>query len=198
MARDVPDIQAASVQTRVSRFQVSKLNCLILGHRIDGHLAAVPPQTSRHCSCGTVLFEDGSEAHLRHILSCFLFGHLYTKMESRDGHSEYVCVSCGHPLLVNAARSTYALKDSFHKHVRHRCWLFGHSVHRVCKRSGLWEYACGCGHSFLRREQAVKKIRHPLKCVLRGHYVSFIGKRNGYEEFRCRNCGHPFCFAITA
>jgi hypothetical protein len=64
-------------------------------------------------------------------------------------------------------------------------------------------YACHCGHTFLkadleRSESKGRKgttIRHPMVCVLLGHFVRYLTSRAGYDEFLCVNCGHPFCFA---
>jgi hypothetical protein len=68
----------------------------------------------------------------------------------------------------------------------------------VAKRDGFVEHACHCGHSFLKSEAHARRIRHPLMCVVLGHYVRYVTSRGGYDEFVCVNCGHPFCFATTA
>jgi len=65
-------------------------------------------------------------------------------------------------------------------------------------RDGFVEYACFCGHSFLKEQKIEGKIRHPAICVVAGHYIHFLSRRAGYAEYVCRNCGHPFCFADPA
>jgi len=115
-------------------------------------------------------------------------------MCERDGHREYVCVQCGHPLLFAAQTSAYAQRETFRKKVRYLCNLFGHRVHSVAERDGLVEYACDCGHSFLKRRQVEDKITHPLVCLFSGHFIRFVTRRAGYSEYLCRNCGHTFCF----
>ena len=62
-------------------------------------------------------------------------------------------------------------------------------------RDGFIEYACFCGHSFLKAQKIEGKIRHPAICVVAGHFIHFLTRRAGYAEYVCRNCGHPFCFA---
>jgi DNA-directed RNA polymerase subunit RPC12/RpoP len=133
---------------------------------------------------------------VRHTLSCFLGHHTYERLSNRHGHHEYVCVQCGHPLLFPADRDPYAAHARFGKKVRYRCGLFGHSqVHLVATRDGFQEYACVCGHTFLKAEAALTRITHPLVCILAGHFIRFVAHRRGYGEYVCRNCGHPFCFA---
>jgi transposase-like protein len=103
------------------------------------------------------------------------------------------------------------------------CGLFGHRVRRVATRDGFDEYACHCGHSFLKEDKpsafapgasafasatadksadkkglSLQKIRHPAVCVVSGHYIHFLAKRAGFSEYVCQNCGHPFCFADGA
>jgi hypothetical protein len=132
---------------------------------------------------------------VRHTLSCFLGHHTYTRMAERDGHHEYACVQCGHPLVFQSGADPYGAKNQFKKKVRYLCGLLGHRVHRVGERNGFVEYACHCGHSFLKDQRPARVIRHPLICVALGHYVRYVSSRAGYSEYVCRNCGHPFCFA---
>lgn len=88
-------------------------------------------------------------------------------------------------------------RQSFTKKVRYLCGLFGHRVQEVAVRDGFTEYACHCGHSFLKRTSGETKIRHPLLCFFRAHRVRFLAKRCGYAEYVCEDCGHPFCFAAS-
>jgi DNA-directed RNA polymerase subunit RPC12/RpoP len=82
--------------------------------------------------------------------------------------------------------------------VRYLCGLFGHDVHVVTDRNGYREFACHCGHTFLKAERDVTHITHPAICVVSGHRIRYVASRGGYMEYVCRDCGHPFCFAQAA
>ncbi|MGH9220020.1 MAG: hypothetical protein ACRD1W_12005 [Vicinamibacterales bacterium] len=159
----------------------------------------------RRCRCGShYLTEDRSITRVRHTLSCFLGKHNYEKLADRDGCHEYVCAQCGHPLLFDAEDDPYAASTTFRKKVRYLCGLFGHNVRHVSTRDGFEEYACFCGHSFLKEiyrhgqsSPDPKVIRHPAICVVSGHFIHFLTRRGGYAEYVCVNCGHPFCFAYN-
>jgi DNA-directed RNA polymerase subunit RPC12/RpoP len=114
---------------------------------------------------------------------------------TRDGHNEYMCQQCGHPLLFEIDRDPYAPDGLFGKRVRYLCNLFGHRSHVVVERSGLTEYACGCGHTFLREARGLSRVTHPPICTVLGHFVRFVERRSGYSEHACLNCGHTFGFA---
>jgi decaprenyl-phosphate phosphoribosyltransferase len=75
--------------------------------------------------------------------------------------------------------------------------LGGHDVHAVTERGGMTEYACHCGHSFLLPNQALKVVRHPLICFFTGHQIKPFVREDGVREFRCENCGHPFCLTAS-
>jgi hypothetical protein len=192
---------------------------MLWGHHVDNHVFKQAQGGGRRCRCGTdYLAEDRSTTRVRHTLSCFLGKHDYEKLADRDGCHEYVCTQCGHPLLFDAERDPYAASPTFKKKVRYLCGLFGHRVRHVATRDGFEEYACFCGHSFLKRidkpctfakATADKKglspranrpevIRHPAICVVSGHFIHFLTKRGGFAEYVCQNCGHPFCFASEA
>ena len=172
-----------------------RLVCALFGHQVSNRVAAGERGTSPRCRCGAdYLGENNTETRVSHTVSCFLRGHTYAKAVTRNGHHEYVCTLCGHPLLFKVDDALYGRKETFHKKVRYLCNLFGHRVHKVTERNGLTEYACHCGHSFLKRERGSAKITHPVVCLLAGHYVRFVERRGGYAEFLCRNCGHTFCF----
>ncbi len=167
--------------------------CLIWGHAVDNDVF----RTGRHgCTrCGDpVLTAAEPGIRIGHTLSCFLRHHTYERVGTRDGHNEYACVSCGHPLLFLIDRDPYACADGFTKRVRYRCGLFGHQVHVVARRAGGVEYACHCGHSFVQRKTGHRRITHPLKCFFLGHWVRRIESRGAYGEYACRTCGHPFLF----
>jgi hypothetical protein len=105
-----------------------------------------------------------------------------------------VCLRCGHPLLFEAARDPFAGRPLFAKKVRYLCGLLGHRVRLVVARNGFCEYACACGHTFLRNTDQEQRISHPVICVVAGHFLRYVTSRCGYAEYVCRNCGHPFCF----
>jgi hypothetical protein len=108
---------------------------------------------------------------------------------------EYVCVRCGHPLVFHAGADPFAARNKFAKRVRYACGLLGHRVSTVTSRDGYVQYACYCGHSFLKPTSGEHKIRHPLICCFTAHRIRFLARRAGYAEYVCRDCDHPFCFA---
>ena len=166
-----------------SRFKHLKLSCLLIGH-----------QAANRCDCRNAGFvEDGTLTHIRHVLSCFVGGHYFKELTSRQSHHEYVCHSCGHQLLLGID-PLGAAKSSFWRRPRYLCSVFGHRVRSIGERCGLIEYVCGCGHSFMKRGPALKRIKHPLICTLLGHFVRFLGRRDGYSEYLCSVCGHTFCY----
>jgi DNA-directed RNA polymerase subunit RPC12/RpoP len=154
----------------------------------------------RRCTrCGVALLDDdGRSVRIGHTLSCFLRHHTYQEVVRRNGHTEYACVRCGHPLLFRSDADPYAGRGTagFKKKVRYLCGLFGHHVHAVTERDGGTEYACHCGHSFVHQPRRRTVVRHPLVCVLLGHWVSFVGRRAAFSEYACGTCGHPFLFAV--
>jgi UbiA prenyltransferase family protein len=179
------------------RLPISRLTCRVFGHRFDYHSGTETPGKEARCSCGESLVRaDGAPAHVRHNLACFLGGHSYAKTGERADHYEYVCGDCGHPLLFGRETSSYARRERFRKFVRYRCGWFGHLVHEVTERCGFTEYACHCGHSFLLRANGLTKVRHPPRCVMTGHRIRLLARRNEQLEFRCRDCGHPFRMAV--
>jgi hypothetical protein len=175
---------------------LARASCLIWGHAVDNRVFSASDRVNRRCRCGRdYLAEDGTFTRVRHTLSCFLRHHTYVRLTDRQGHHEYVCVRCGHPLVFDAREDRFAKRSTFDKKVRYACGLVGHRVHRVTERDGFIEYTCFCGHSFLKSQRAGQKIRHPLICFFTAHRIRFVSRRRGYAEFVCRDCGHPFCFA---
>jgi hypothetical protein len=65
----------------------------------------------------------------------------------------------------------------------------------VTDRDGFAEYACHCGHTFLKARGTLEHITHPLICVASGHRIRYVTSRGGYSEYVYGDCGHPFCFA---
>lgn len=171
--------------------------CVIWGHAVHNAQFTVG---ERACTrCGRVcLGDDGETIRIGHTLSCFLRHHTYERVTERDGHTEYACIRCGHPLLFRSDADPYDGRGRFRKRVRYLCGLFGHRVHAVTERDGGTEYACHCGHSFVHQRGGQEMVHHPLICVLLGHWVSFIGRRDRFSEYACRHCGHPFLFARGA
>ena len=176
-----------------------RLTCAVFGHAVDNRRFARSAAGRRCVSCGTrYLPRDASTTRVRHTLSCFLRHHTYAPTETRHGHNEYICVRCGHPLLFEAGSDPYRRSPSFRKKVRYLCGLTGHAVHEVCARNGFTEYACGCGHTFLLSRPGLARVRHPAACVTGGHRVRFVERRAGHDEYRCRDCGHPFGFSSSS
>lgn len=174
---------------------LTKLSCALLGHHVDNRIFAEDRGRARHCRCGAFfLTEDGAETRIRHNVRCFVAGHHYVPFGERHDHREYVCLDCGHPLLFESASDPYAGCGRFKKKVRYFCNLFGHRVHRVALQQGQTEYACGCGHSFMRPQRDARVVKHPLSCLFAGHFVSFVERRGDYTEYLRRSCGHTFCF----
>jgi hypothetical protein len=172
-----------------------RLSCRIWGHVVDNHVFRTTASDVRRCRCGIeYLPKSGEATHVRHTLSCFLRHHTYVRLTDRHGVHEYVCVRCGHPLAFPAGADPFAHAARFAKRVRYACGLFGHRVTAVASRHGFVEYACHCGHSFLRRAGGERKIRHPLICFLTAHRIRFVEERAGFAEYVCEDCGHPFCF----
>ena len=91
---------------------MSQLWCAVWGHEVDNH-KFLEESGERRCRCGTrYLGKDGTLTHVRHTLSCFLGHHTYKKLIERDGHTEYVCVQCGHPLLFQPTKIPIANRPS--------------------------------------------------------------------------------------
>ena len=173
-----------------------RISCHLWGHRVHNAVFRHATTRGRRCRCGVAyLSEDGSHTRVRHTLSCFLRHHTYERLTERDGHHEYACIRCGHPLLFRAEADPYVNRPLFPKKVRYLCGLFGHRVHAVTTRNDSVEYACGCGHTFLKPVDGLVRVTHPLACVARGHLIRFVERRAGFAEYVCRTCGHPFCFA---
>ena len=186
-------------QETAARSLLLRLGCAVWGHVVDNGVFREAAGPSRRCRCGSeYLVEDGSLTHVRHTLSCFLRHHTYVRLADRGGVHESVCVRCGHPLVYRARDDRFADRERFAKKVRYACGLFGHRVQPVATRDGFVEYACHCGHSFLKASEPTPTIRHPLTCFFRAHRIRFLARRCGYAEYICADCGHPFCFADQA
>lgn len=174
-----------------------KISCTLFGHKVSNVAFAKNRGPDRHCGCGVDYLDPREETRVAHTVSCFVFGHNYVRIAERAGHNEYVCRQCGHPLLFKIGQDPYASHDAFKKKVRYLCNLFGHSVHHVAARHECNEYACDCGHSFLKKESGRSVVKHPLICLFAGHYLRFTERRGAYDEYLCRNCGHTFYFVVN-
>ena len=172
---------------------LNRVTCALWGHAVHNGAFAVGDRACTRCgrSC---LRDDRATIRIGHTLSCFLRHHTYERVIVRDGHTEYACVRCGHPLLFPTDHDPYGSRGPFTKRVRYLCGLFGHRVHAVTDRHGGTEYACHCGHSFVHQPARCDLVRHPLLCVLFGHWITFVVIRGGFSEYACRHCGHPFLF----
>lgn len=170
-------------------------SCAFFGHYVnDLTLSAEGPAS---CRCGTpFLAQDGGLTRVRHTLSCFLLGHTYRPLTERDGHREYLCAHCGHTMLFSPTQDPLANRQLVRKRVRYLCNLFGHRVHPVALRGPWAEYACGCGHVFLKEDSGAQQIKHPPACTAIGHFIQFVVQRHGQAEYVCVVCGHPFCFPL--
>jgi DNA-directed RNA polymerase subunit RPC12/RpoP len=170
------------------------LICPLFGHRPVSPGFENLPNTGNLCRCGSDILGEETETRLRHVPDCFLKGHTCMRLDNRDGHHEFVCSSCGHPILIEEERTKYSKLRSLHKKQRYLCSVFGHQVHKVVDREGMTEYACRCGHSFLKTQNDLGEVKHPMVCLFSGHFVTFLAHRGDYAEYLCRNCGHTFYF----
>ncbi len=136
---------------------------------------------------------NGDEIRLGHVLSCFFHGHVYEHLSQRDNYNEYACIHCGHPLLFKSSEDEFSNQNQFTKKVRYQCNFSKHLVKLVCFRNGFHEYACFCGHSFLKKQSDLEIIEHPQICTWIGHVVQEVCHRSGVFEYVCKNCGHTFC-----
>lgn len=170
--------------------------CWAFGHRPKNPRFGSQDHGSNLCRCGaSILREDGSETRISHVPSCFFLGHSCIPVSNRSGHHEFVCSSCGHPLLFeNNEHPDYGPLNSLDKRQRYHCSFFGHQVHKVVDRDEYSEYACQCGHSFLKQQNDLSEIKHPLVCLYSGHFVNFLTYQGDYAEYLCKNCGHTFYY----
>ena len=113
----------------------ASIRCLIWGHAVDNRAFRAGRHGCTRCG-GAVLTAAEAGIRIGHTLSCFLQHHTYERVGTRDGHNEYACVYCGHPLLFRIDRDPYARSSVFTKRVRYRCGLFGHDVHVVGRGAG--------------------------------------------------------------
>jgi DNA-directed RNA polymerase subunit RPC12/RpoP len=175
---------------------LASARCVLFGHSV--HHTRIDGDAGTCARCGNAILDQGTTvSHVSHTLSCFFGRHHYIRVANRKAHHEYVCERCGHPLLFELFRDPYARQGTFEKRVSYACGLLGHRVHVVATRSNATEYACVCGHSFVKAEKGMTVIRHPLACVVRGHFITANETRGEWAEYVCRRCGHPFCFKIA-
>lgn len=175
----------------------ASVRCSLFGHQV--HYTRIANDACTPCArCGAAILDQGnSVSRVAHTLSCFFGKHHYLAIATRAAHHEYVCEKCGHSLLFELARDPYASHGKFKKGASYGCGLLGHRVHVVATRSNATEYACRCGHSFIKAKRPLTVIRHPLVCVLLGHFVTVNEIRGHWAEYVCRSCGHPFYFKLA-
>ena len=171
--------------------------CTLFGH--SAQCIKISSGTSTRCvRCGEAILDQGSAiSHLAHNLACFFGGHQYVHVSRREFHHEYACERCGHPLLLELTRDGDGSRTTFTKRVSYGCGLLGHRVHVVASGSKGTEYACLCGHSFVKAAKAMTVIRHPIACVMHGHLLKVNEIRGEWAEYVCCRCGHPFCFKVV-
>lgn len=170
--------------------------CTLLGHKVD-HTRIAGKSGTPCVRCGAAILDYGpTVSRVAHTLSCFFGWHHYLARGTRAQHNEYVCERCGHTLLFPLESDPYSSHNKFNKKVDYVCGLLGHHVHVVKQRSKATEYACRCGHPFLKAQADLKMIRHPISCVLLGHYITVNDTRDAWAEYVCLRCGHPFCFKL--
>ena len=171
--------------------------CTLLGHKVD-HTRITRKPCTPCARCGAAILDQGpGVSRVAHTLSCFFGWHHYVALGKRAAHNEYVCEKCGHPLLFELGSDPHSSHSKFKKKVAYLCGLLGHRVHVVKKDSKATEYACRCGHPFRKAQADLEVIRHPMRCVLLGHYVTVNDTRGEWAEYVCLCCGHPFCFRLT-
>jgi hypothetical protein len=117
-----------------------RMFCWAWGHAVDNRVYRL---RTRACtrSARECLGDDNGVVRVGHTLSCFLRHHTYERVGVRDGHAEYACARCGHPLLFALGADPYDTSARFDKRVPYLCGLFGHHVHVVASRGGGTEYA---------------------------------------------------------
>ena len=171
--------------------------CAVLGHKVD--YTRIDRRFPTPCvRCGAAILDQGPTAsRVAHTLSCFFGWHHYISGGMRAQHNEYVCERCGHTLLFASGADNYSRHNKFKKKVDYLCGLLGHRVHVVKNGPKATEYACRCGHPFLKAQTDLQVIRHPMKCVVLGHYVTVNDTRDSWVEYVCLRCGHPFRFKLT-
>jgi DNA-directed RNA polymerase subunit RPC12/RpoP len=170
--------------------------CTFLGHKVD-HTRIGPESCAPCVRCSAAILAHGpTVSRVAHTLSCFFGWHHYVARGKRAEHNEYVCERCGHTLLFNLGSDLYSSHNRFKKKVDYVCGLLGHRVHVVKQGLKATEYACRCGHPFLKAQTNLKVIRHPLRCVVLGHYITVNEIRGAWAEYVCIRCGHPFCFKL--
>lgn len=172
--------------------------CTLFGHKV--HHTRIAGDMNTPCArCGAAILDwDQTGSRVAHTLSCFFGSHHYILIATRSAHHEYLCEKCGHSLLFESVRDRYTRRNRFAKRVSYGCGLFGHRVHVVAPRSNATEYACLCGHPFVKAPTGLTVIRHPLSCVLLGHFITVNDIRAPWAEYLCRRCGHPFYFKLAA
>jgi DNA-directed RNA polymerase subunit RPC12/RpoP len=175
----------------------AEITCALFGHKVD-HTRIVSEAGARCARClAAILGLRDNFSRIAHVLYCFFGKHHYLRVGTRASHHEYICERCGHSLLLDSMRDPYAGLERLKKRVSYACGLFGHRVHVVSTELKAIEYACKCGHPFIKPQRELTVIRHPLPCIFRGHVLALSAIRDAWVEYVCGRCGHPFYFRLT-
>jgi len=125
---------------------------------------------------------------LKNVVFCKLVGH-----DVDNGGAQDRCV-CDEKVFLEDGTATQIRSNV-------SCFVFHHSYVGLGKRDGHEEYVCVyCGHTLL-FESARDPFRHGgpridkkvnYLCNLLGHPVHQVCERDGFCEYACDKCGHPF------
>ena len=146
---------------------MSRLSCFLWGHHVDNHVFKQSDGGGRRCRCGAdYLAEDRSITRVRHTL-VVLSRQARLREARRSRRLPRICL---HPVRASSAirrgaRSVRGVADIQEEGALPLRALRSPRPPRGDSRR-LEEYACFCGHSFLKNvEEAppshVDKIRHP-------------------------------------
>ena len=176
---------------------MTAIACTLLGHKVD-HTRIAHDTITPCARCGAAILDRGSRvSRVAHTLSCFFGWHHYIAVGTRAAHNEYVCERCGHPLLFESSHDPYSNSGKFRKKVDYVCGLLGHRVHVVTTGPNTTEYACRCGHPFIKNAERSQSDSSPADLCLGWNFVTVNQTRGEWTEFVCLRCGHPFCFKLA-
>jgi len=132
-------------------------------------------------------------------IACALLGHDVDNRVFATTPGPTQCVGCGTAILH---------EDGTETRIRHdvRCYLVHHEYVTMGERDLHNEYVCRkCGHTLLFEQSCDPNAtagqfdrRARYLCNLFGHRVHKVGDRDGYVEYACSTCGHPFLKAERA
>ena len=131
--------------------------------------------------------ETADWQRLRNVVICKLVGH-----DVDNGGPQDRCV-CDEKIFAEDGSPTRIRSNV-------SCFVFHHSYVAMGARHGHAEYVCVyCGHTLLFAEAAdpfrgAERVdkRVNYLCNLFGHPVHEVSERDGFFEYACDKCGHPF------